>query len=432
MQELESWKQSPSRKPLILRGARQVGKTWLMRAFGEKNYQNIAYFNFEKASHLKEVFSGNFDVRKIVLALQAESGIKIEPEKTLIVFDEIQTIPQALTALKYFLEDAPQYHVICAGSLLGIALNQKVSFPVGKVDFLNLHPMSFPEFLDAMNEQKLLELIQQNEWEVVNLFRDKMVTLLRYYYFVGGMPEAVKVFSSRGDFNLVRDVQQNILTAYENDFSKHAPVDVVPRLRMVWNSIPAQLAKENRKFIYGKIQKGSRSKDYEIALSWLVDCGLAVKVPRVSKPGLPLKAYEEAASFKLYLVDVGLLSALSNLSASIIINSNKGFTEFKGALTEQFVLQQLSSSGLDSYFWSAERATAEVDFVVQLKEGTYPIEVKANVNLQAKSLKVYYNKFSPPRAIRTSLAGFKEQDWLINIPLYAINSIGQILDPNFA
>jgi len=429
--ELESWKDSSIRKPLILRGARQVGKTWLMKEFGKKFYRNVAYFNFETKSNLKEVFSGSLEIQKIILALQAESGISIKSEKTLIVFDEIQTIPEALSALKYFQEDAPDYHVIAAGSLLGISLNKQVSFPVGKVDFLNLYPMSFLEFLEAMNEKKLMELIKNNEWEVIKVFSEKFVTLLRYYYFVGGMPEAVNSFITTSSFNSVRKIQNNILTAYENDFSKHAPTQVVPRIRMLWNSIPSQLAKENRKFIYGRIKKGARSKDYEIALSWLQDCGLAQKVCRVSKPGLPLKAYEDRSYFKLYLLDVGLLSALSGLDAATIINSDKGFTEFKGVLTEQYVLQQLVAAGIDAYYWCAEKALAEVDFVVQLKGGLYPIEVKAELNLQAKSLKVYNKKYSPPLNVRTSLAHLKEQDWILNVPLYAINRLRNILE-NFS
>jgi uncharacterized protein len=425
MQELVSWKNKPERKPLIIHGARQVGKTWLMKEFGKNEYKQTVYVNFETSKLLKTIFADNFDIHRIIAALQIETGIRIHPENTLIIFDEIQEAEGAITSLKYFCENGPQYSIIAAGSLLGMVLHNHISFPVGKVEFLDLHPFNFTEFLMALDQQLLLNLLKSKDWSLIKSFKDKYIQLLRQYYYIGGMPEAVLSFRSQSDFKKVRVIQKQILSAYEHDFSKHAPGEIVPRIRMLWNSIPAQLAKENKKFIYGVVKPGSRAKDYELALSWLIDCGLAYKVSRVSKPGLPLIANEDATAFKLFIVDIGLLGAMGDLDARTLIEGNSIFEEFKGALTEQFVLQQLITiPDLAIFYWSAERATAEIDFLVQYTGNVIPIEVKAEENLQAKSLKTFCQKYSPGTAIRTSMSDYREEDWLTNLPLYAISQLG--------
>jgi predicted AAA+ superfamily ATPase len=427
--ELIAWKNSPVRKPLIIRGARQVGKTWLMKEFGNTQYAQTVYVNFEKNKRLKTLFSDDFDIKRVIVALQAETGLTIIAEKTLLIFDEIQEVPEALTSLKYFHEDAPQFHIISAGSLLGVALHSQTSFPVGKVIFMDLYPLTFLEFLEAIGEKVLIEILYGADWNLITTYKTRYIERLRQYYYVGGMPEAVLKFSENSSFKEVRDIHKQILDAYEQDFSKHAPRDIVPRIRMVWNSIPAQLAKENRKFIYGIIKQGARAKDYELALSWLVDCGLVHKICRVTKPGIPLKAYEDRSAFKLFLVDIGLLTAMGDIDAKSLLEGNSIFSEFKGALTEQYVLQQLNSTNeYVIYYWSAERSTSEVDFIVQLNGLVVPIEVKAEENLQAKSLKVYMEKFNPKVSIRTSMSDFRKQDWLINLPLYAINRLIQIIN----
>ena len=427
--ELIAWKNSPSRKPLIIRGARQVGKTWLMKEFGRTHYSQTVYLNFERNKRLSSLFADDFDVKRIIVALQAETGLTINPEDTLLIFDEIQEIPEALTALKYFQEDAPEYHVISAGSLLGVALHSKHSFPVGKVIFMDLYPLTFMEFLEAIGETTLIELLHAADWKLISTYKTRFIERLKQYYYVGGMPEAVLSFSGNYNFTEVRDIQRQILDTYEHDFSKHTPGEIVPRIRMVWNSIPAQLTKENRKFIYGVIKEGARAKDYELALSWLIDCGLVHKICRASKPSVPLKAYEDRSSFKLFLADIGLLTAMGNIDSKTLIEGNRIFSEFKGALTEQFVLQQLNSiREYVIYYWSSERSTAEIDFIVQDRGNVIPIEVKAEENLQAKSLKVYIEKFSPEAAVRTSMSDFRMQDVLINLPLYAISMISNVLD----
>ena len=426
--ELIAWKNSPSRKPLIIRGARQVGKTWLMKEFGNTQYAQTVYINFEKNKRLKSLFTDDFDIKRVIVALQAETGLTIHTENTLLIFDEIQEVPEALTALKYFQEDAPGYHIISAGSLLGVALHSQTSFPVGKVIFMDLYPFTFLEFLDAIGEATLIELLHNGDWKLITAFKTRYIERLRQYYYVGGMPEAVLKFSENSNFKEVRDIHKQILDAYEQDFSKHAPRDIVPRIRMVWNSIPAQLAKENRKFFYGIIKEGARAKDYELALSWLIDCGLVHKICRVSKPAIPLKAYEDRSAFKLFLTDIGLLTAMGDIDAKTLLEGNTIFSEFKGALTEQYVLQQLNSTKeYVIYYWSAERSTSEVDFIVQFNGLVVPIEVKAEENLQAKSLKVYMEKFNPKVSIRTSMSDFRKQDWLTNLPLYAVNEINQLI-----
>jgi len=426
--DLVRWKNSEERKPLIIRGARQVGKTWLMKEFGRREYKKMAYINFEKSRHLRPVFSAGFDTDRILLALKVESGVEITPRDTLLVLDEIQEVPEAIAAMKYFVEEVPQYHVVAAGSLMGMALHAGVSFPVGKVSFLNLEPLTFAEFLRAVGEEALTGLLQTGDWKMIAAFRQKYVERLRQYYFTGGMPEAVRWFAEKKDLTGVREIQKAILDTYELDFSKHAPARQVPRIRMVWNAIPSQLAKENRKFIYGLIRKGARAKEYELAISWLSDCRLVRKVPRVSLPSLPLAAYYDQNAFKLFLNDVGLLAAMGDLAAGVLLEGNRIFNEFKGALTEQYVFQQLAASG--EYviaYWSAERARAEVDFVLQVRDRVVPLEVKAEENLRSKSLRVYREKFSPPLALRTSMSGYREQEGLINIPLYALGTLKRVV-----
>lgn len=424
---LITWKNSKSRKPLIIRGARQVGKTWLMKEFGKKEYKQTIYINFESSKHLISIFNTDFDIQRILTALQIETGIVCNATNTLIIFDEIQEAPGAITSLKYFYETAPEYHIIAAGSLLGVALHQHTSFPVGKVKFIDLYPLSFTEFLIAIGQKDLVTLLENKSWDLIKSFKEKFILLLKQYYFIGGMPEAISAFSKNNDFNEVREIQNSILDAYEQDFSKHAPLEIVPRIRMVWSSISAQLAKENRKFIYGLIKKGARAKDFELAITWLIDCGLVHKINRISKPAIPLKAYTDLSAFKLFLVDIGLLNAMGNVDIKTLLMGNSIFEEFKGAITEQFVLQQLLySKEFDIYYWSAEKSNAEIDFLIQYMGQIIPIEVKADENLQAKSLKVFCEKYEPKLAIRTSMSNYRKEIWLINVPLYAIGQLQNI------
>ena len=424
---LITWKNSKSRKPLIIRGARQVGKTWLMKEFGKKKYKQTIYINFESSKHLISIFNTDFDIQRILTALQIETGIVCNATNTLIIFDEIQEAPGAITSLKYFYETAPEYHIIAAGSLLGVALHQHTSFPVGKVKFIDLYPLSFTEFLIAIGQKDLIYLLENKDWDLIKSFKEKFILLLKQYYFIGGMPEAVSTFSKNNNFNEVREIQNSILDAYEQGFSKHAPLEIVPRIRMVWNSISAQLAKENRKFIYGLIKKGARAKDFELAITWLIDCGLVHKINRISKPAIPLKAYTDLSAFKLFLVDIGLLNAMGNVDIKTLLEGNSIFEEFKGAITEQFVLQQLLySKEFDIYYWSAEKSNAEIDFLIQYMGQIIPIEVKAEENLQAKSLKVFCKKYEPKLAIRTSMSNYRKKNWLINVPLYAIGQLQKI------
>lgn len=419
--QLIHWRKKPDRKPLILRGARQTGKTWLMLKFGSEAFRETVYINFEQNRNMAELFRETIDIKTIIQALQVQTGKQINPETTLIIFDEIQEAPGAVTALKYFYENAPEYCIVAAGSLLGVALHRSVSFPVGKVNFLDVYPMSFHEFLMASGEDDLLKLLENGEWELLKVFKNKFTERLRQYFIVGGMPEAVSQFSRNGDFKKVREIQKNILEAYELDFSKHAPEREVPRIRMVWNSIPGQLAKEKRKFVYSHIKKGARAKDFEIALSWLKDCGQIRKIHRVTKPGLPLKAYEDFTAFKLYLSDIGLLGAMTDLSPKVILEGDAVFTEFKGALTKQFVCQELKSqSSLPIFYWSADRGTSEIDYIIQVDEKVIPIDVKAEENLKSKSLKVFQDKYSPPLSVRTSLSDFRNDGNMLNIPLYGL------------
>lgn len=425
---LEDWKNADKRKPLLIKGARQVGKTWLMKKFGDGHYEKVAYVNFESSNNLHSTFAGGYDVRQIIMALQIETGISIQHDNTLIILDEIQEVPGALTSLKYFQENAPEYHIVSAGSLLGVALKNETSFPVGKVDFMELYPLDFTEYLDAMGEQPLLELLEYQDWPLIRTFKSRFIQLLRQYYFTGGMPEVVADFADNRDFFRARNIQNQILQAYEQDFSKHAPNDIVPRIRMLWNSIPTQLGKENKKFIYSIIRKGGRAKDYELALSWMIDCGLVYKITRINKPGMPLKAYEDFNAFKLFMVDVGLLCAMTALDPKILLDNHRIMTEFKGALTEQYVLQQLiSDQDLRVHYWTAKNATSELDFIIQHKNLIIPIEVKAEENLSAKSLKVFHQKYQSRISIRTSLSDFRKEEWLTNLPLYTIRLISKII-----
>lgn len=427
MENLLAWKQSRRRKPLIIEGARQVGKTWLMKEFGRQAYGDTVYINFDSNARMAELFASDLDTKRLVLGLELYAGRKIDPENALLIFDEVQEVPRALAALKYFCEDAPQYHIVCAGSLLGIALHRGTSFPVGKVDFLKLYPLSFQEFLMAIGKKQFSELLDQQDFSMITSFRETYADALKQYYFVGGMPEAVESFVENQDFNEVRQIQKRILAAYEQDFSKHAPNEVVPRLRMLWNSIPAQLAKENKKFIYGLVREGARAKDYETALLWLSDCGLVHRVSRVNAPGIPLRAYEDMKAFKLFVLDVGLLGCMTGLHQRTLLDGNALFVEFKGALSEQYVCQQLKTlTDLELCYYTNDRGSCEVDFVVDTGGRVMPLEVKAETNLRAKSLKTYREKFSPELAIRTSMADYRKEDGLVNLPLYAIGQIGSL------
>jgi len=421
--KLKYWKLKKNRKPLIFLGARQVGKTWLLQEFGKTEYKQMVYVNFEDKDAPKEIFQEDFNIDRIITLLNAYAGLKITQEDTLLVFDEIQVAPQGITSLKYFYEKAPQYQIIAAGSLLGINIHPGESFPVGKVDFLTLYPLSFEEFLLAMGEAGIVELIEKHEWELLNAFSAKLINYLRYYFFVGGMPEAVLNFSQNRDWNEVRTIQNNILKSYENDFSKHAPKDILPRINLVWKSIPSQLAKENRKFFYGVVKEGARAREYEIAIQWLIDSGLLHKVYSISKPALPLVAYRELSAFKIYHNDTGLLSAMSNLNAKTLLNGDAVFTEFKGALAEQFVFQQLLLNEKLSMHYYQINNRLEIDFVVQNEDDEIiPVETKSGENLAAKSLKIYCETYQPQAAIRTSLANYRKESWVTNVPLYLIGN----------
>ena len=427
IEKLKNWKERTERKPLIIRGARQTGKTWLMKEFGSTCFDRYAYINFENNPRMAALFENDFDTERLLMGLQIEADCSIIPDKTLILFDEVQEVPKALTSLKYFYENAPEYQIAAAGSLLGVALHPDTSFPVGKVEFLNLYPMSFTEFLLATGNERLLNVLDNLDFSMLKAFSTKFEDLLRQYYLVGGMPEVVNSFRQNGDFAVVREVQLQLLSALEQDFSKHAPNTTVPRIRSVWNSLPAQLARENRKFVYGLVRKGARAREYELAIQWLVDCGLVNRVDCITKPGIPLTAYRDSRAFKLYALDLGLLCAMGDLGTKTVLSGNKFFEEFKGALTEQYVLQQLITNGITPFYWSAHNSRGEVDFILQMDNAVLPLEVKAAENLQSKSLKSYYDRFSPTMAFRTSLSGYREESWLINIPLYAIHSISKVV-----
>lgn len=428
LKDLIKWKSSSRRKPLIIEGARQVGKTWLMKEFGRTEYKDVAYVNFDANRQMAQLFAQDLDVKRILLGLEIYIGRKIVPGETLLIFDEIQEVPLALSSLKYFCENAPEHHIVCAGSLLGIALHGGTSFPVGKVDFLKLYPLSYQEFLRALGKEQYADLLEQGDYPMMTNFKQTYIDLLRQYYFVGGMPEVVFHFAQEQDFTAVRDIQREILSAYEQDFSKHAPHEIVPKIRMVWNSIPSQLAKENKKFIYGLVREGGRAKDYETAIMWLSDCGLVHKVSRVNGSELPLKSFEDLKAFKLFLVDVGLLGCMTGVGRRTLLDGNILFSQFKGALTEQYVCQALKNQkNLLVYYYTNDRGSCEIDFVVDNGETVVPIEAKAETNLKAKSLKTYREKFTPELSLRCSMADYKMEAGLLNLPLYCVGNVDTVL-----
>lgn len=417
---LKKWKESPTRKPLILQGARQVGKTYILKEFGAREYSEVVYINCDDNNDMQNMFV-DYDVDRIIRSLSAISGISIKPSTTLLILDEIQEVERGLASLKYFCEKAPEYHVAVAGSLLGITLHEGTSFPVGKVDMLYMYPMDFEEFLLAMGKEQLVELLRSNSWAALTPLRGMLTELLRQYYFVGGMPEAVKTYVERGDIWEVRSIHSKIIDAYRNDMSKHVPKQQVQRINMVWNSIPSQLARDNKKFIYGALRKGARANDFEIAIQWLVDSGLVHKVHRISKPVVPLKFYEDMASFKLFLLDCGLLGALSETPPEQILIGDNVFEEYKGAFTENYVLQQLKSLPRTFvYYYSNDNSTLEIDFVLQHEAHVIPIEVKAEENLRAKSLRQFVTDNAGLHGVRFSMSDYREQDWLTNVPLWAV------------
>ena len=418
---LLQWKNKDNRKPLIIMGARQVGKTWLMKEFGRTNYDKVAYISFYNNKRMDEVFQNDFDVKRIIMNLNIEAGVTITPGDTLIILDEIQDSPKVLESLKYFCEEAPQYHVVAAGSLLGVTIHEGVSYPVGKVDLLDLYPLNFREFLYAMEEQGLADALETKDYTLIDNFSDKYLFWLKNYYYTGGMPAVVDAFRMHRDYAEVRQIQNDIVRQYEGDFGKHIDKHTLPRIRLVWDSVPMQLAKENKKFFFGQIKKGARSSEYELAIQWLVDCGLVYKVNRVNEPNMPLKAYKSMNAYKLFLLDVGLLGALSELEAESILDGNDIFVEFKGALTEQYVLQQLiSDTRYTPYYFGTEKATFEQDFLVQRGKDIVPIEVKAGDNIRSQSLKAYCDKYHPNKAVRFSTLKYIDQGWMENIPLYAV------------
>lgn len=421
MDALLQWKEKINRKPLIIMGVRQVGKTWLMKEFGKTHYEKTAYISFYNNKRMDDVFQADFDIKRILMNLNIESGVTITPGDTLIILDEIQDSPKVLESLKYFCEEAPQYHVVAAGSLLGVTIHEGVSYPVGKVDRLDLYPLNFREFLYAMDEQSLADALATKDYALIDNFSEKYLFWLKNYYYVGGMPAVVDEFRQNRDYAEVRQIQNDIVRQYEGDFGKHVDARTLPRIRLVWDSVPLQLAKENKKFFFGQIKKGARSSEYEIAIQWLVDCGLIYKVNRVNEPNMPLKAYKSMNAYKLFVLDVGLLGAMSELEAESILEGNDIFIEFKGALTEQYVLQQLiSDTRYNPYYFGTEKATFEQDFLIQKGKDIVPIEVKAGENIRSQSLKAYCDKYKPNKAVRFSTLKYMDQGWMENIPLYAV------------
>lgn len=423
MSELVKWKESSRRKPLILNGARQVGKTWLLKEFGRLHFKNVAYVNFDNNPGMRQQFETDYDIQRLLLVIQAESGEYITPGETLVILDEIQECPKALTSLKYFNENAPEYAVVVAGSLLGVTVHEGTGYPVGKVSSLNLYPLSFREYLDATGNEHLRKLIDDGDESLIDAFSSKFVTLLKQYYYVGGMPEAVVAFLESRAFEDARKVQQEILFGYERDISKHLSATETEHTLAVWRSIPTHLGRENKKFIFGHIREGARARNYRSAITWLTHAGISVRIPRISQPGIPLAGYADDQAFKLFLLDVGLLGAMADLDLGSIVDGNMIFTHFKGALTEQYVCQQLiSDCNVRPYYWSAENSRGEIDFVVQTDGAVYPIEVKAEENVRAKSLRAFSERFSNVNSRRFSLSGFRDQEWMKNIPLYACSN----------
>lgn len=417
--KLIEWKNKEGRKPLILNGARQVGKTYILQAFGKNEYKKLAFFSLDRNKKAVEVFEKGGSTTDMLIALSAISQTDITPNDTLVVLDEIQDCPKALEALKFFCEDVPDVHIIVAGSLLGLSLHGGVSYPVGKVEELRLYPMNFIEFLDAMDKPQLVKILKDGNWNVINLLESEFISLLRQYYYVGGMPAAVLAYVQQKGLQEVRSIQKQIIQDYRRDFSKHAPEREVPRINMVWDSIPAQLAKENKKFIYGAVKKSARAADFELAIQWLIDAGLTYKVQRVNAPRLPFKFYEDLNAFKLFMLDVGLMGAMSETSAESMLVGESIFSEYKGAFTELFVFTQLKSQDISLYYHAVENSTIEIDFLAQWHDRVVPIEVKAEVNVKSKSLHTFITNNPELKGLRFSMLPYKDQDWMINVPLYA-------------
>ena len=417
--DLLKWKQKECRKPLIINGARQVGKTYILREFGEKEYAKLAYFSLDRDIKIVEVFEKGGNMSDILMSLSAISGTDITPNDTLVVLDEIQDCPKALEALKFFCEDAPDVHVVVAGSLLGLSLHNGVSYPVGKVEELRLYPMNFIEFLNAMGKTQLVKVLESANWTVINMLETELISLLRQYYYVGGMPAAVLAHVEKRGLQEIRQIQQQILRDYRRDFSKHAPSREVPRINMVWDSIPAQLAKEKKKFVYGAVRKSARASEFEMAIQWLIDAGLAYKVDRVSSARMPLKFYDDMVAFKLFMLDVGLMGAMTDTSAEAMLVGDGIFTEYKGAFTELYVFTQLQCMGMSLYYHSVDNSTIEIDFLTQWHDKVVPIEVKAEVNVKSKSLRTFIGNNPDLKALRYSMLPYQDQEWMINVPLYA-------------
>ena len=420
--KLVKWKNEPYRKPLVIEGARQIGKSWILEEFARNEYENYILIDFKKDRNAKLIFQSGFDMSKILLALQVKSGIKPEPVKTLIIFDEFQEAKGCFEVLKYFRQDCPEYHVAVAGSLLGITLHKGESFPVGQCNILKMYPMSFLEYLDGTGRQPLRTLIESKDWKMMSAFKDELTSALREYYFVGGMPEAVRLYSETHDLEKVRQVQSDIIEGYDNDFSKHAAEEGVDpmKIRLVYESLPAQLAKENRKFVYGVVREGARARTFESAIQWLVDSGIVHKVTRVTKPGFPLSFYEDREAFKLYFVDCGLLSCMSKIPAEMIMGEMSPLVEFKGMIAEQYVLQQLlSTSGCPVHYWSKDNSTAEIEFIVQTEKSIVPVEVKSSANVRSTSLKNMLSANPDLHGVRFSLKDADFQERLDSVPLYA-------------
>lgn len=421
MKQLLEWKNSPLRKPMLVMGARQVGKTWLMKEFGCREYAKTAYVSFYRNPRMKSVFEQDFDIPRLITSLNIETGTEITAGDTLIILDEIQDVPAVLESLKYFCEEAPEYHVIAAGSLLGVTIHEGVSYPVGKVDLLYLYPLHFREYLDAIGEVQLSSALNTKDYKLIDSFSDKYIYWLKNYIFTGGLPAVVDFFREHKDYAAVRQMQKDIAIQYQGDFGKHIKGNELRRINMVWESIPMQLAKENKKFFFGQIKKGARSAEFEVAIQWLVDAGLVYKVNRVNEPHIPLSAYKDFSAYKLFVVDIGLLGALSDLDAGTILDGNDIFVEFKGALSEQYVLQQLiADTEYTPFFFGTESASFEQDFIIQKGKSAVPIEVKAGANVRSQSLRAFVERYHPAMAVRFSLLPYKEQENIVNIPLYAV------------
>ena len=421
-EQLVAWKETPSsrRKPLILEGARQVGKTWLARELGKTQFESFVEVNFEKLQEARSLFEANFDLNRILLAIQAVTGTKVIPGKTLLFFDEIQFARRGLLSLKYFYDEMPELHIIAAGSLLGVIDHKDDSFPVGKVSFVRVYPLCFTEFLSAIGREGLVDMLQSKDYTAIDSFADTYTDLLRQYYYVGGMPEAVKVYAEQQDYRVVRQVQNEILESYKNDFSNHPPKEIVKRMLMLWESIPAQLAKENKKFIYTAVKSGARARDFETAIQWLCDAGVVYKVTRVRSGEMPLRGFEDMDAFKLYTLDIGLHGAMAGLDANTLVQGNELFMQYKGALTEQYAQQEMRCmNDMEIHYWTPDDSRAEMDFVVQHAGEVIPVEVKAEQHLRAKSIAVYIQQNNPKRIIRTSLAPYKQGEIVTDVPLYA-------------